>query len=367
MNPYEPQKLPVSELDYRNLITYVGTANAALARYDGLLHGIVNPSIMLSPLTTEEAVLSSRLEGTQATVDDIFEHDAGILKEDDKNNDIQEVLNYRKALCLAQETLQNSPISLHLVRAIHKELLDSVRGHNKSPGVFREDQNWIGAFGCTLDEAVYVPPSPLRLLDHLEDWIHYVNSKDIDILIQSAIMHAQFEIIHPFKDGNGRIGRLLIPLFLYQKKLLSQPMFYLSAYLEQHREEYYHTLKLISLNNDWNSWIVFFLRAVVEQSNTNTEKVKQILDLYNNMKNDIQRITHSQHTIQILDYIFRRPIFKSTDFINEERIVRATGMALLSQLKSHNILTDIVPGKGRRPTVFAFPALLSIVEGRRVI
>ena len=367
MKPYEPENLPIKKLNLRRLITLVGEANAELARYDGLLQGIVNPSIMLSPLTVQEAVLSSRLEGTQATVDDVFEHEAGIEKNEHETRDIQEIINYRSALRYAQDYLHDYSITLSFVRAIHKHLLNSVRGQDKSPGNFRTDQNWIGLRGSTIENAIFVPPAPLQLFDHLEAWINYIESDDIDILIQAAVMHAQFELLHPFKDGNGRIGRLLIPLFLFQKHRLSQPMFYLSSYLEKHRDEYYGGLGAISRDGDWDGWIAFFLTAIMSQAKENITRVNQIHELYDSMKQKIQEITHTQHTLQVVDQIFNRPTFRTSDFINETGIQKATAMTILRQLKKAGILREIRPGSGRRPAVLGFPDLLNIVEGKKII
>lgn len=200
---------------------------------------VINPSIMLSPLTQREAVLSSRIEGTQATVDEVLEYEAGIEFDTEKTNDIKEVVNYRKTLTLASESLKHQPIILTLIRQMHSVLMDHVRGSDKSPDQFRIDQNWIGASDSTIEMAKFVPPDPLQLPIHLDAFEKYIGSDDIDTLIQCAVVHAQFEILHPFKDGNGRIGRLLIPLFFFQKRALSSPMFYLSEFLEEHREEYY--------------------------------------------------------------------------------------------------------------------------------
>jgi len=266
MQPYIPDTLPLTELDYRLLLPLVGQANATLARYDGLLAGILNPAVMLSPLTTQEAVLSSKIEGTQVTVDEVLEQEAGLLKEGEKYKDIQEISNYRQALFAAREYLEAYPIRLSFVRELHRILMNSVRGQDKMPGEFRRDQNWIGYQGCTIEQASFVPPNPLQLPDYLQLWERYLDSKDLDPLIQTAVVHAQFELLHPFKDGNGRIGRILIPLFLYQKRALSQPMFYLSEYLENHRDEYYQRLKAISADKDWNHWIAFFLRATIAQA-----------------------------------------------------------------------------------------------------
>ncbi|WGK69440.1 Fic/DOC family N-terminal domain-containing protein [Candidatus Haliotispira prima] len=367
MKPYEPRELPLEGLDYQRLFALVGDANTELGRYDGLLQGIVNPKIMLSPLTNEEAVLSSRIEGTQATVDEVLEQKAGIIKEGEKATDIQEILNYRKALRSAHDHLSDYPLTLSFVRELHKILMNSVRGQNKMPGEFRKDQNWIGKYGCTIEQAEFVPPNPFRLRDHLEDWQKYMESNDIDLLLQTAIIHAQFELIHPFKDGNGRIGRILIPLFLYRKKKISQPVFYLSSYLEENREEYYARLQNISRGGDWNGWIAFFLKAIREQAKSNNAKVKKIIGLYESMKDRIHEITHSQYTLHLLDAIFDQPIFKTSDFVKRTGLHKQTAMGLLSQLKTAGILKDLRPGSGRRAAILGFPELLNIAEGRKIL
>lgn len=362
MKPYQPNTLPLKSLDYQRLFALVGDANAELARYDGLLQGIVNPSVMLSPLTNQEAVLSSKIEGTQATVDEVLEQEAGIIKEGEKADDIQEIINYRQAIYRAHDYLRESPVTLSLVRELHKILLSSTRGQDKMPGEFRKDQNWIGSYGCAIEEASFVPPGPLQLHDHLEAWQDYMTTRDIDSILQTAVVHAQFELIHPFKEGNGRIGRILIPLFLYQKKRLSEPMFYLSSYLEAHREEYYVRLQNISQEDDWNGWIAFFLKAITEQSKDNNQKVKAIMALYEKMKTKIQGITHSQYTIDLLDAIFERPVFRTTDLVSRSRINKKTAMSLLKQLREADILAVLLEGGGRRPAVLGFPELLKITE-----
>lgn len=368
MNPYVPDPLPPAGLDYGQLVGLIGRANAELARYDGLLQGIVNPAVLLSPLTTQEAVLSSRIEGTQATLDEVLEHEAGQAMSPEKTADIQEIVNYRAVLRLASEELPQRPISLGLVRQMHAMLMGSVRGADKQPGLFRTDQNWIGRPGCRIEEASFVPPSPLRLLDYLEDWERYLGYADLDPLAQAAIVHAQFEMVHPFKDGNGRIGRLLIPLFLTQRGLLGQPMFYLSGYLEAHRDEYYHRLGAISRERDWAGWIAFFLRAVIEQARENATRVKEILALYDTMKTRVVDITHSQYALATLDAIFDRPIFISTDFVIRSGIpTKATALNLLRQLQQAGILTVLQEGSGRRPARLCFQALINLAEGREVV
>ncbi len=367
MQPYVPQTLPLATLDHGRIIGKVGQANAALARYDGMLQGIVNAAVLLSPLTTSEAVLSSRIEGTQATVDEVLEYEAGIEFSGEKHADIQEVVNYRKTLTLATAALAERPMTLPLIRQMHSVLMNSVRGFDKSPGEFRKDQNWIGPVNCSIEQATFVPPSPLQLRDHLEAFEAYLGMDDFDALVQTAIVHAQFELIHPFKDGNGRIGRLMIPLFLYQKHTLASPMFYLSEYLEARRELYYARLRGISENQDWTAWVEFFLDAIIEQARSNTDRVRKIMELYEEMKSRIASLTRSQYAIQVLDALFDRPIFQSGDFIQRTGIPKQSALPILRKLREDGILVALREQSGRRPAVMAFPALLNRAEGRDVV
>ena len=371
MTSYVPDTLPLTDLDYRLLLPLVGQANAALARYDGLLQGIPNPAVMLSPLTTQEAVLSSKIEGTQATVDEVLQQEAGLLQEGEKYKDIQEISNYRLALFKAREYLRDYPIRLDFVRELHRILMSSVRGQDKNPGEFRRDQNWIGRQGCTIEQASFVPPNPLQLPDFLQAWERYLDSDDVDFLIQTAVVHAQFELLHPFKDGNGRIGRILIPLFLYQKRALSQPMFYLSEYLETHRDEYYARLKAISAEQGWDGWIAFFLRATIAQAGQNTTRVVAIKALYDEMKIAIQETTHSQYSVHLLDAIFSKPVFRTSDLAQrltaDYGIHEKTAPALLRQLKAAGILRELQAGSGRRAATFCFPRLINMAAGREVL
>lgn len=367
MEPYIPQPLPLTGLDYARIIGKIGPANAALARYDGLLQSVINPGVMLSPLTNREAVLSSKIEGTQATVDEVLEYEAGLDFTGEKAADIQEIVNYRKTLVMASEYLSERPITLSLLRQMHAVLMDSVRGANKTPGEFRLDQNWIGPQGCTIEQASYVPPSPLQLLDHLQAWEGYLAGTDFDLLVQVAVVHAQFELIHPFKDGNGRIGRLLIPLFLFQKRALASPIFYLSDYLESHRDLYYARLQGISRDQDWTGWIEFFLEAIIQQAQANTERVRDILALYERMKQQISELTRSQYAIAVLDALFDRPIFQSSGFVQRSNIPKQTALPFLRKLREAGVLHALREPSGRRSAILAFRELLNCAEGRRVL
>ena len=364
MRPYVPEDLPVTDLDLATLVPRIGPANAALARYDGLLQSVINPSVMLSPLMNREAVLSSRIEGTQATVDEVLEFEAGFDFEEEKTRDIQEVVNYRRALRMGAEYVSDRPISLSLVRQMHSLLLEGVRGADKSPGEFRRVQNWIGSKGCALEQATFVPPSPLRLLDHLQAWERYLSASEVDVLVQAALAHAQFELIHPFIDGNGRIGRLLVPLFLFRQRLLASPTFYLSEHLETHRDEYLSRLQGISRDRDWTGWVAFFLDAVREQALANAERVRDILALYERMKQRLVELTRSQHVLSVLDALFDRPLFRSSDFVRRSGIPKQTALPFLRKLREAGVLHPLREPSGRRPGILVFRELLDCAEGR---
>ena len=360
MKPYVPETLPLESLKWKEFIPLIGKANFELARYEGILQGIINPSVFLSPLTTQEAVLSSKIEGTEATLKEVLEYEAAPRPDAEKLEDIQEIINYRKSMDYAMEWLETRPITLNLLREIHYMLLGSVRGRNKARGEFRKTQNWIGKPGAMIEQASYIPLSPERLMEFLSNLEEYIHYEEKDRLVQLAIIHAQFEIIHPFLDGNGRIGRILIPLFLFEKKLLSSPMFYISAYLEAHRQEYYAKLRAITEENDWCGWIQFFLTAIIEQSKANSKKAKAILSLYDRMKMEIPKITYS-HAIQALDALFIRPIFNSKDFIKEADIPKRSANRILEKLTEQNTIRIIKEAKGTKPPVFIFSELIKIV------
>ncbi|HEU4716549.1 MAG TPA: Fic/DOC family N-terminal domain-containing protein [Bacteroidia bacterium] len=362
MEPYIPDSLPLANLEWSELVEYISVANQAIARYDGLLQSIPNPMILLAPLQTKEAVMSSRIEGTQATLEEVFAYEAGEAESGDKQHDIMEVINYRIAMNFAIREMQDRPINLNMLRRMHEILLQGVRGENKSGCDFRRIQNWIGQPGSTRENARFVPPSPANLMHYLGEWEKYIHHDDKDRLVQLGIVHAQFEIIHPFLDGNGRMGRILIPLFLYHHGIIHRPAFYLSAYFEKYRNEYYDHLKSITDTRNWTAWLKFFLKAVIEQSKENTEKVKLILGLYNEMKEKISEKTHSQFAIQTLDQLFITPVFNSPGFLKETKIPKPSANRILVTLARNEIIEITRKGKGRRPTVYRFRRLLDIVN-----
>mgnify|MGYP000250479239 CR=1 FL=1 len=366
--PCIPPALPVSDLNWQRLLPMAGKANAALARYDGMLQALPNPAVLLSPITVNEAVLSSRIEGTQATLEEVLQQDAGIVQARSRHADIEEIANYRTAMRNAEQALEHRPISLSLIKGVHQQLMQGVRGHDKHPGEFRVDQNWIGRAGAAIENARFVPPSPLVLPQALDAWAAYLSSEEDDPVIQVAIAHAQFEILHPFKDGNGRIGRMLIPLLLFQRKTLSRPMFYLSEYLEAKRDDYYDGLLSITETGQWQNWIEFFLEAMVVQADANLVKTRQILVLYNDLKQRVIEATHSQFAIPALDAFFVRPILNATDFARHAGIEnRVTANGILKQILSAGLILRLREAAGRTPAVFVLPDLINIAEGRKVI
>ncbi len=370
MKPFIPKKLPVSNINWEALIPLIGTANRSLAYYDGILQGIVNPALLLAPLATQEAVLSSKIEGTQATLGDVLKFEAGEAPEGgERHKDIQEIMNYRRALAKAENVLKTKPFHLNLLKDVHRILLDSVRGANRAPGEFRRIQNWIGKPGTPVEQAEFIPPPPQMVMELLDNWEKYYHLNRPDPIVQLAVLHGQFEIIHPFLDGNGRIGRMILPLFLYEKKVLSRPMFYLSKHLETHRDEYVSRLKMLSAHEDgWDAWIAFFLRAVDEQAQENAKTVRKILELYAKLKEQVIEITHSQYAVPLLDQMFQRPIFQSTHMLNKKGMPsKPMVMTLLTQLKDAGILKVIREGRGRRAQILGLPSLLNVTEGRKIL
>lgn len=364
MKPYIPDKLPLENINWAQHIPALGQAHAAIGRYDGILQSIVNPNLLLSPLTTNEAVLSSRIEESQATLEDVLEYDADPTEilEERKYADIMEVVNYRKAIAYATEKLNTHPLTLNVIKDIHGILLDSVRGRNKNPGEFRRIQNYIGTPGASIEQATFVPPSPELVMPSLDNWEKYIHYDEKDVLVQLAVVKAQFEIIHPFLDGNGRIGRLLIPLFLYAKNKLSSPMFYLSAYLESNRDTYYQKLRAVSEKKDWDGWISFFLEAVIEQAEDNISKAKAIHALYEKMKKQIPEITNSQFAISATDALFAAPNLTTASFIKKSEIPKASAIRIIGKLRENGILIKIRKSRGRRSAWYSFEELVEIIK-----
>ena len=292
--------LPPLTLDAEAL-NLLSRADLALGRLDGAALFLPNPDLFVAMFVRQEAVLSSQIEGTQSTLEDVLEFEVdetGV----DLPKDIGEVVNYVNAMDYGLKRLKDLPLSLRLIREIHERLLRGVRGGEKTPGEFRRTQNWIGPAGCTLNTANFVPPPVHEMhasLDNLERFLH--ESESYPALIHCALVHAQFETIHPFIDGNGRVGRLLITFLLRQRETVHQPLLYVSLYLKAHRAEYYDKLMAIRATGDWEGWIKFFLQGVFEVSQAASITARKILDLREEYR---QRVTSQP----LLDYLFEQPV-----------------------------------------------------------
>ncbi len=366
---YHAGHFPPQNLDWQRLLPLIGPAHAAVAGYEGILKGLPNANVLLSPIASQEAVLSSRIEGTQTTLTELltFEAEGNLLDESTPAKaDSREVLNYRLALYAAIDMLNEIPLSQRLIRQTHEVLMQGVWGHNKAPGKYRRlpDTCWIGPPGSTIKTARYIPCPVEELSAAMDALEFYTHEEAPDTLVQLAIIHAEFEAIHPFLDGNGRMGRLLVPLFMFTKDLLSSPSFYISEYLESHRDDYYDRLLAVSRDDDWTGWCAFFLTALTDQASANQQKIHDLLALYDALKERIVEATHSQYSGRALDYIFKRPVFQTTDFVNNSGIPEPTARHILRVLRGRGLLREFREARGRQPALLAFTELLNIVEER---
>ncbi len=363
MKSFIPAGLP-PKINYEPLIRVIGEAHHAVGELNGLLRkNILSPELIAAPLLTKEAVLSSRIEGTQATLEDVFEYEAQgkTSQADSKDRDITEIINYRRAMNFAMEELKTKTISQAFIKKIHYLLLDSSRGARKDRGNFRNSGVYIGMPGAPIEEASYVPPAPENLSALLCDWERYINSnEEKDLLAQVAIAHYQLEAIHPFRDGNGRVGRLLIPLFLYQRDLLSSPLLYISEYFEKNRRNYYDYLRGVTEGGDWVPWLKFFLLALISQSLKTQSAIAKILELNARLKKEIV-VANSVHAPDLLDFIFSSPMVSFVKIKDKLKTKNPqTIYNLLEKFVKMGILAE-EPGR-QRNRVFVFKELLDILK-----
>ncbi len=361
---FSPEPLP-PEIKYSaELINLLAEANRYLGNLNGVGALLPNPNLLIVPYVRREAVLSSKIEGTQTSLSDLFYFEAARKEEqkaEAKKTDVLEVINYVKAMDYGLKRLKELPICLRLMREIHGILMKNVRGQHLTPGEFRRSQNWIGPAGCTLNDADFVPPPVHEMhetLGELEKFLH--NRDNIPGLIQCAMIHYQFEVIHPFLDGNGRIGRLLITLFLCERELLVYPMLYLSAFFEKYRREYYDRLLSVSQRGEWEKWINFFLRAVVVQSKDAVINSKDILDLLENYRGRIHKKRTSVYVTRLLDELFKNPYISIPRAAIKLKTSFHTARAAIEKLKKANILVEITDKQ--RGKVYCAKELLSLLE-----
>lgn len=291
------------------LTRLLSDADRALGRVDGVASILPNPDLFVAMYVKHEAVFSSQIEGTQSTLEDVLEYEVN-PKGEAHPRDVEEVVNYVRAMNHGLARLNELPLSLRLIREIHAELLAGVRGSERTPGEFRRSQNWIGLGGCILKDAEFVPPPPHEMktaLGNLEKFLH--DRTSLPVLIHCGLAHAQFETIHPFLDGNGRIGRLLITLLLCERKVLERPLLYPSYYFKAHRAQYYDRLMAVRNDGDWEGWLKFFLRGVREVSRAATETARAILNLREHQREMVaQHLAGSTNGLRLLDYLFEHPV-----------------------------------------------------------
>ena len=368
MKPFRPNSLPPKKIDWSGLVGAIGDARDALGEYRGRLGAMSHPHVLLSPLTTNEAVLSSRIEGTVVTLQEVlrFEDEPQVPETTPRERDIREVVNYRKALAYGfGELLKDKPVGLNSVKRLHWILMDSVRGKDKGRGEFRRVQNHIGPRGSSIEDATYVPPPPgLPLMEHLYDWEKYYHDDNAtDPIVQAGLLHAQFELIHPFVDGNGRVGRMLIPLFLCERGVLPSPTFYISGYLEATRDEYSGRLLALSREDDWDGWTRYFLQAVMAQARKNSAQVADIMGLRFEARTIFQESVKSAFSQEAIEFLFSSVIFSAADFWRQTGIKqRQTARNILQRLVDVGLLEVYEQGRGRRSTVYIFRKLFSIVD-----
>jgi Fic family protein len=308
-----PDKLP-PKIEYdSSIVTLLSEASIQLGRLSGIGTLIPNPHLLIRPYVLREAVLSSKIEGTQASILDVFRFQAGSFEgsKDAESKRIAEVVNYVTALddCLTSVKKGNE-IDLNMIRSAHHKLMENVRGQELAPGEFRTVQNWIGVPGTKIQDATYVPPRAENVIELLEDLVNFINNptERIPVLLQCAIIHYQFEAIHPFGDGNGRIGRLLIPLLLQNRGLLSQPLLYISVYVEKNKTQYYNALLEVSKNSDWINWFKFFLMAVITQAKDASDNIQRLMNLQESYNKKLRSSKASASAMSLADYLFSNPI-----------------------------------------------------------
>jgi Fic family protein len=362
VKPFMPAVLP-PRIDYEPLIRVIGEAHRAIGELNGLLRkNILNPDLLATPLLTKEAVLSSRIEGTQATLEDVFQYEAqGKLQPGSRERDVTEIINYRRAMNFAVKELKLKPINQSFVKKMHYLLLDSSRGADKDRGKLRSGQVYIGKPGASIEEASYVPPAPEMIGQLLDNWEDYINSnQERDELVQIGAAHYQIEAIHPFRDGNGRVGRLLIPLFLYHRDLLSAPLLYISEYFEKNRRDYYDHLRGVTERGDWAGWLKFFLLALITQSLKTQNSITRIMELNDRLKNKVAA-ANSVYALNLLELLFTSPIITYAKIKDKlETKNPQTIYNLLEKFTQMGILTE-EPGR-QRNRVFVFQELLNILK-----
>lgn len=354
-NPLPP--VPPIELS-EDIVGLLVKANSQLAVLESIAARIPNVELFISMYVRKEALMSSQIEGTQATLEDILDP----MLDTNTNRNIADVVNYIKATEFAITRLQTLPLCNRLIKETHAVLMKGVRGQEKNPGEFRYSQNWIGGQGSTLKNARYIPPSPDDMQNAMSDLEKYINiDDDLDALIQAALIHYQFETIHPFLDGNGRVGRLLITLFLMDKGILTTPALYISYFLKKNRVEYYDRMTEVRTKGNYEQWIIFFLQAIMESAGDATSTIDELITLHDTNTSVISKLGRaSKNTMLVFDYLESNPIIDIGKTAEALSITFNTASSAVRRLVDAGILVQT--GGGGRNRTFAYEAYLDILR-----
>ncbi len=348
---------PPIELN-KDIVDILVKANKQLALLEGISSRIPNIHLFISMYVRKEALMSSQIEGTQATLEDVLDP----CLEENTNRPVGDVVNYIKATDYAINRLKELPLCNRLIKEAHEVLLQGVRGQNKSPGEFRHSQNWIGAAGGNLQNARYIPPSVEDMIQAMSDLEKYINGDDeLDVLIKAGLIHYQFETIHPFLDGNGRIGRLLITLFLMEKKVLSTPSLYISYFLKKNRIEYYDRMNEVRLKGNYEQWIKFFLEAIYESANDAVETIDKLTSLHDNYCLKIKGLgRRAKNAMRVFEYLESNPIIEIQKTAKELDIAFNTMSSIVKDLISIGVLEQTSTQSRNR--TFAYKEYLEILK-----
>jgi Fic family protein len=341
-----------------DLVSALSAADQAVGRLAGEGRRLPNPHLLIRPFLRREAVLSSRIEGTQATLGELLAAEAGAAVARSPA-DLREVANYVVALEYGVERLRELPLSLRLVRELHARLMEGVRGRDAHPGEFRRIQNWIGPPGCSIEQATFVPPTPNQLSQLLGEWESFLHDRTLPPLAQIALVHHQFETIHPFLDGNGRVGRLLITLFLVERDILPSPLLYLSAFFEATRSEYYRRLQAVREEGDWPGWLLYFLRGVTRQAEDalrRAERINEVLARWRSMA----AASTSRAVPGLIDLLAENPYWTVKRAAERLGVAYTTAQRAIERLVGAGIVQQI--GEAKRDRLFCAAEILAILE-----
>jgi Fic family protein len=360
---YHLGAFPPENLDLAALLFPLTETVTALTRLDMLLRSLPNSELLLAPLRARDAVVSSRMEGTISTLEEVLRLEA----DDDPNaspvgrNDTIEVALYARALRQAERQMaEGYPLSEHLIRTAHRTLLSYGRGAEKRPGQYKVEQNYIG--DRRRKRIDFIPIAPGQLGPAMETLVDFMHDSAMQPILRTALAHAEFEALHPFEDGNGRVGRMLITLMLWQSGVLSAPHFFVSDYFERNKDEYIERLREVSASKDWTGWCRFFLEALQSQASENIDIVGRIRSLYEEMRERLRDLLRSRWSGDVLNYIFANPIFRNSRFTRDSGIPKPTANGFTNRLVEAGVLSVLVPPSGRAPGLYSFPALLEIVQ-----